>query len=184
MGLGNPGPEYAGTRHNAGFRLADRLAEQWRAGPFRRSERGREALATVGGHAVRLLKPQTYMNRSGAVLVPLLADPAFDPSQDLLVLVDDVAIALGRFRLRGAGSSGGHNGLRSIEATLRRQDYARLRIGIGPRPDDVDDLADFVLAEFDREEDAALEAVLDPMVDAVACWVEDGIERAMSRFNH
>ena len=184
MGLGNPGPEYAGTRHNAGFRLADRLAEQWRAGPFRRSDRGREAVAKVAGQDVRLLKPQTFMNRSGAVLAPLLADSAFDPSQDLLVLVDDVAIALGRFRLRGAGSNGGHNGLRSIEAVLRRQDYARLRIGIGPRPDAVEDLADFVLADFDREENAVLEALLDPMVEAVACWVEEGIERAMSRFNH
>lgn len=184
MGLGNPGPEYAGTRHNAGFRLADRLAEQWQAGPFCRGDRGREATASVAGQDVRLVKPQTFMNRSGAVLAPLLADPAFDPSQDLLVLVDDVAIALGRFRLRGAGSNGGHNGLRSIEATLRRQDYARLRIGIGPRPDAVGDLADFVLADFDREEDAVLEALLDPMVEAVTCWVEEGIERAMSRFNH
>jgi PTH1 family peptidyl-tRNA hydrolase len=141
-------------------------------------------VAKVAGQDVRLLKPQTFMNRSGAVLAPLLADSAFDPSQDLLVLVDDVANAQGRFRLRGAGSNGGHNGLRSIEAVLRRQDYARLRIGIGPRPEAVDDLADFVLADFDREENAVLEALLDPMVEAVACWVEEGIERAMSRFNH
>lgn len=123
------------------------------------------------------------MNRSGAVLSPLLADSAFDPSRDLLVLVDDVAIALGRFRLRGAGSNGGHNGLRSIEGALRRQDFARLRIGIGPRPAAVDDLADFVLAAFDREENDVLEALLDPMVDAVACWHDEGIEQAMGRFN-
>ena len=117
------------------------------------------------------------------MLSPLLADPAFDPSRDLLVLVDDVAIALGRFRLRGAGSNGGHNGLRSIEGVLRRQDYARLRIGIGPRPAAVDDLADFVLAAFEREENDVLEALLDPMVDAVACWHDEGIELAMGRFN-
>jgi PTH1 family peptidyl-tRNA hydrolase len=183
VGLGNPGPEYADTRHNAGFRLADRLAEQWEASPFRRGTRGREATATVAGQAVRLIKPQTYMNRSGAALAPLLADTAFDPSQDLLVLVDDVAIDLGRFRLRGAGSNGGHNGLRSIEATLRRQDYARLRIGVGPRPADAADLADFVLADFSQDELDTLEAQLDQMVDAVTCWIADGIERAMSQFN-
>lgn len=141
------------------------------------------ATARVEGEDVLLVKPQTYMNRSGAALAPFLADPAFDPAQQLLVLVDDVAIALGRFRLRGAGSSGGHNGLRSLEATLRRQDYARLRIGIGPRPEDVDDLADFVLADFGPEEAAVLEAELDPMADAVTLWVREGIEAAMSRFN-
>jgi len=161
----------------------DRLAEQWRAGPFRRADRARETIAHHEGQEIRLLKPQTYMNRSGAALAPLLADPAFDPGNDLLVLVDDVAIALGRFRLRGAGSTGGHNGLRSIEAVLRRQDYARLRIGIGPRPDSVDDLADHVLAEFSREENEILDGLLDPMVEAVACWVTEGIEQAMSRFN-
>lgn len=141
------------------------------------------ATTRVEGEDVLLLKPQTYMNRSGAALAPFLADPAFDPAQQLLVLVDDIAIALGRFRLRGAGSSGGHNGLRSLEATLRRQDYARLRIGIGPRPDEVADLADFVLADFEPDEVAGLEAILDPMADAVTCWIQEGIEPAMSRFN-
>ena len=183
MGLGNPGPEYAGTRHNAGFRLLDGLAMRWNAGPFRRAERAREALTEWNGRPVRLLKPQTYMNRSGAALAPLLADPAFDPSRDLLILVDDVAIAMGKFRLRGAGSSGGHNGLKSIEAALRRQDYARLRIGVGPAPDGLADLADFVLAEFSPDDSSALNALQDEMLDAVACWAEDGIERAMTRFN-
>lgn len=183
MGLGNPGPEYAGTRHNAGFRLLDGLAARWNASPFRRAERAREAQAEWNGRTVRLLKPQTYMNRSGAALSPLLADPAFDPSRDLLILVDDVAIAMGRFRLRGAGSSGGHNGLKSIEAALRRQDYARLRIGIGPAPEGLADLADFVLAEFDRDEARTLDALQDEMLDAVACWAEEGIECAMTRFN-
>ncbi len=132
---------------------------------------------------VRLIKPQTYMNRSGAALAPLLADPAFDPSRDLLVLVDDVATLAGKFRLRGAGSSGGHNGLKSIEGTLRRQDYARLRIGIGPLPAEAVDLADYVLGEFSRDERATLDTLLDPMADAVEGWAAEGIERAMSRFN-
>jgi len=132
---------------------------------------------------VSVLKPQTYMNRSGAVLGPLRAVESFDPARDLLVLVDDVALPVGRFRLRGAGSAGGHNGLKSIEGALRRQDYARLRIGVGPRPMEVDDLADWVLDVFAPDERTALNALLDPMAEAVECWLAEGIESAMSRFN-
>jgi PTH1 family peptidyl-tRNA hydrolase len=183
VGLGNPGPEYDDTRHNAGFRLADHLATRWRFGPFRRGERAREAEGTWAGHAARILKPQTYMNRSGAALAPLRARSDFDPAADLLVLVDDVALPLGRFRLRGAGSAGGHNGLKSIEGALQRQDYARLRIGVGPTPPGLDDLADFVLGSFSPEERRQLDELLDPMADAVECWLDEGIERAMSRFN-
>ena len=136
-----------------------------------------------GGVPVRVLKPQTFMNRSGAVLAPLRAIETFDPAADLLVLVDDVDFDVGRFKLRGAGSAGGHNGLKSVEGTLRRQDYARLRIGVGPRPMGQDDLADFVLDRFTPEERATLDALLDPMAEAVECWLEEGIERAMNRFN-
>jgi PTH1 family peptidyl-tRNA hydrolase len=132
---------------------------------------------------LQIIKPQTYMNRSGAALAPLREDPEFDPSRDLLVLVDDVALELGRFRLRGAGSAGGHNGLKSVEGALLRQDYARLRIGVGPRPMDYDDLADYVLDRFTPEERTALDALLDPMCQAVECWLEEGIEKAMSRYN-
>ena len=127
----------------------DHLAARWRLGPFRRGERARVATGTVHGRDVRLIKPQTYMNRSGAALAPLLATD------------------LGRFRLRGAGSSGGHNGLKSIEGTLRRQDYSRLRIGIGPVPPGLNDLADFVLGAFTREERDVINDLLDPMADAV-----------------
>lgn len=183
MGLGNPGPEYARTRHNAGFRLLERLAERWALPAFRRAERARETQGRWSGEPLRLLKPQTYMNRSGSALATLRADPGFDPSRDLLVLVDDVALPTGRFRLRGAGSPGGHNGLKSIEGVLRRQDYARLRIGVGPPPPGLEDLTDFVLGELDAQEEAALTALLDPMAEAVECWLDEGIERAMNRFN-
>jgi PTH1 family peptidyl-tRNA hydrolase len=183
VGLGNPGPEYADTRHNAGFRLADRLAERWGFGPFRRGERARETAGAVGGTAVKVLKPQTYMNRSGAAVAPLRALPEFDPSRHLLILVDEVALPLGKFRLRGAGSAGGHNGLKSVEGALQRQDYARLRIGVGPKPPEMDDLADYVLAEFTADERETLEGLLDPMADAVECWLAEGIERAMTKFN-
>jgi PTH1 family peptidyl-tRNA hydrolase len=132
---------------------------------------------------VKILKPQTYMNRSGAAVAPLRALPDFDPSQQLLILVDDVALPAGRFRLRGAGSAGGHNGLKSIEGVLQRQDYARLRIGVGPAPPGLDDLADFVLDEFTAEERRIITDLLDPMSEAVESWLESGIEKAMNQFN-
>jgi PTH1 family peptidyl-tRNA hydrolase len=123
------------------------------------------------------------MNRSGAALAPLRARPDFDPAQHLLVLVDDVALPAGRFRLRGAGTAGGHNGLKSIEGSLQRQDYARLRIGVGAKPPEIDDLADWVLSDFTAEEREALERLLDPMADAVECWLVEGIEKAMTKHN-
>jgi peptidyl-tRNA hydrolase, PTH1 family len=183
VGLGNPGPEYEDTRHNAGFPLADHLAARWRMGQFRRGDRAREVQGTWQDLPVRVVKPQTYMNRSGAVIAPLRSLPEFDPSQHLLILVDDVALPVGRFRLRGAGSAGGHNGLKSIEGVLQRQDYARLRIGVGPAPPDLDDLADFVLDEFSAEERDEITGLLDPMSEAVEAWLQDGIELAMTRFN-
>jgi peptidyl-tRNA hydrolase, PTH1 family len=171
------------TRHNAGFRLADHLAARWQLGAFRRGDRARAAQGAWHGLPVQVLKPQTYMNRSGAALTPFKSLPDFDPSRHLLILVDDVALPLGRFRLRGAGSAGGHNGLKSVEGVLQRQDYARLRIGIGPAPPEVDDLADFVLDEFSREEAAEITKLLDPMSEAVEVWLEHGIEKAMNQFN-
>jgi peptidyl-tRNA hydrolase, PTH1 family len=183
VGLGNPGPEYEDTRHNAGFRLADRLAARWQLPQFRRGDRVRETQGSWQSWPVRVLKPQTYMNRTGAAIAPLRAQPDFDPSRHLLILVDDVALPVGRFRLRGAGSAGGHNGLKSIEGVLQRQDYARLRIGVGPAPPGLDDLADFVLDEFSSEERGTINELLDPMSEAVEAWVQEGIEVAMNRFN-
>ena len=128
--------------------LADALVARWGLPPFRRGERARFTEGPVQGETVRVLKPTTYMNRSGAALVSLRADPSFDPARDLLVLVDDFAIPLGTFRLRREGSSGGHNGLKSIEGALMSQAYARLRIGVGPLPPGTGDWADFVLEPF------------------------------------
>jgi PTH1 family peptidyl-tRNA hydrolase len=125
----------------------------------------------VDGVPVRVLKPTTYMNRSGAALASLRADPAFDPTRDLLVLVDDFAIPAGTFRLRTEGSSGGHNGLKSIEGALQSQAFARLRIGVGPLPEGTGDWADYVLAPFDPEQVEQVEALIPEMVDAVDRWV-------------
>jgi PTH1 family peptidyl-tRNA hydrolase len=123
------------------------------------------------------------MNRSGAALASRRDDPAFDLARDLLVLVDDWALPIGRFRLRARGSAGGHNGLKSVEGTLHSTAYARLRIGVGPLPPDYDDPADFVLEPFTPDEARVMGDLLDPMAAAVECWLEEGIDQAMNRYN-
>ena len=126
------------------------------------------------GVPVRVLKPTTSMNRSGAALASLRADPAFNPATDLLVLVDDLAIPCGTFRLRAEGSAGGHNGLKSIEGALQSPQYARLRIGVGPLPPDVA-WEDYVLAPFTEDEREQLEALKPKLLDAVAGWAREGV---------
>ena len=171
VGLGNPGPEYAATRHNAGYWLADALVARWGLPPFRRGERARFTEGDVAGVPVRLLKPTTYMNSSGAALASLRADPAFDPACDLLILVDEFRIPTGTFRVRTEGSAGGHNGLKSIEGALQSQQYARLRIGVGPLPAGVADWSEYVLAPFDPEQREQVEAAMPQMIEAVEQWL-------------
>ena len=160
LGLGNPGPEYAATRHNAGFRLADHLAARWRFGAFRRARARAESRVGMArpGQPVRLIKPPTYMNRSGAALAPLRARPGFDPARDLLVLVDDVALPAGPLPpARAPDRAGGHNGLKSIEGRAHAAGLCpaadRRRAGAATA---ADDLADFVLDPFDADERTAL----------------------------
>ncbi len=175
VGLGNPGPEYSATRHNAGFWVVDALVARWGFPPFRRGERARISSGEVDGRPVRVLKPTTMMNRSGAALASLRADPTFVPVTDLLVIVDDFNIPAGTFRLRPDGSAGGHNGLKSIEAVLQSQTYARLRVGIGPLPSG-EPWEDFVLAPFSTAEREQMEALMPQLLDAVEGWVK---QRAM-----
>jgi PTH1 family peptidyl-tRNA hydrolase len=163
--------------------LADVLVEQWRLPKLRRWG---SALAAEGKHRRQrfvLFKPQTYMNLSGEAVAQLLSAQDLDPSTDLLVLVDDIALPLGTFRLRARGSAGGHNGLESVEAAIGSEEYARLRIGIGPLPEDVDDQAEFVTSNFEPGEMTTLADLLPPLVDAVECWLLEGIDAAMNRFN-
>ena len=129
----------------------------------------------MAGVPVRILKPTTFMNRSGAALASLRADPTFTPSRDLLILVDDFQIPLGTFRLRPEGSAGGHNGLKSVEGALQSQQYARLRIGVGPLPDGTGDWAEYVLAPFEPEEREQVESVMPQLIDVVDRWVREGI---------
>jgi len=125
----------------------------------------------VAGVPVRILKPTTFMNRSGAALASLRAEPAFSAARDLLILVDDFQIPLGTFRLRTDGSAGGHNGLKSIEGALQSQQYARLRIGVGPLPEGVSDWADYVLAPFEPDQVEQINALMPQMVEAVETWL-------------
>ena len=175
VGLGNPGPEYAATRHNAGFWLADALVARWEFPAFRRGERARVTDGELAGVPVRILKPTTFMNGSGAALASLRADPTFTPATDLLVLVDEFRIACGNFRLRADGSAGGHNGLKSIEGALQSQQYARLRIGVGPLPEGTGDWSDYVLAPFTSEQVEQVEAAIPQMVETVERWVREGV---------
>jgi PTH1 family peptidyl-tRNA hydrolase len=181
-GLGNPGPEYDATRHNVGWWLVDRLSSEWRLGPFRRSGPALAAGGEVAGELVLLLKPMTYMNRSGAALAPLRTDPDVDTTRDLLVVVDDTALDVGRVRLRPSGSDGGHNGLKSVEAALGTRDYPRLRIGVGAAPESVD-LAEWVLSPFEPEDEDVVLDLMPELVEAVEAWMDEGIEAAMGRYN-
>jgi PTH1 family peptidyl-tRNA hydrolase len=128
----------------------------------------------VAGVPVRVLKPTTYMNRSGAALASLRADPAFDPATELLILVDDFQIPAGTYRFRPEGSAGGHNGLKSIEGALQSQGFARLRIGVGPLPQGIGDWADYVLVPADPEQREQIEQLIPKMAETVERWLQGG----------
>ena len=185
VGLGNPGREYELTRHNVGWMVVDHLADVWHFDGWRRDGDSVVSAGRTQGTAVRLVKPQTFMNLSGAALRPYLRRPTFDPAQDLLIIVDDAALPLGRLRLRASGSAGGHNGLKSIEAELGSQAYARMRMGVAPsdprRRDP--DLADFVLSPFGKSERADVLAQMPRATAAVETWLSEGIDRAMNLYN-
>ncbi len=182
LGLGNPGPDYDATRHNVGWWLVDRLAYDWDLPPFRRSGPAWFTEGPVGARRARLVKPTTYMNRSGAALRTLDDIEDFDAGSDLLVVVDDAALDVGRVRLRPSGSPGGHNGLKAVSGALRSDAYARLRIGVGRRPGGVD-LADWVLSPMPQEDEDVVVGLLPELTQAVEAWMTEGVEAAMNRFN-
>ncbi|HEX2723069.1 MAG TPA: aminoacyl-tRNA hydrolase [Gemmatimonadaceae bacterium] len=186
LGLGNPGRQYEATRHNVGWWVLDHLADVWHFEGWKRDGEAMVSTATVGGSRVRLVKPLTYMNLSGTVLRNYLRRPFWAPGKDLLVIVDDVALPVGRFRIRARGSAGGHNGLRSVETALGNQEYPRLRIGVGPseeRKNVYRDLADFVLAPFARDEREDILGLMPRLNAAVETWLREGTERAMNAHN-
>ncbi|MFN8667844.1 MAG: aminoacyl-tRNA hydrolase [Gemmatimonadaceae bacterium] len=185
VGLGNPGRKYEGTRHNVGWWALDHLADVWRFSPWRAEGDALVADGERGDQKLRLVKPQTYMNLSGTALRPYLRRLEWEGLQHLLVLVDEVALPVGTLRLRAAGSAGGHNGLKSIEATLGTREYARLRLGVGlasgERPPG--DLADFVLGECTPEERSAVLGLMPRVAESVEVWAAAGVARAMNVAN-
>jgi len=186
LGLGNPGRQYEATRHNVGWWLIDHLADVWHFDGWKRSGEAHVAAHEVAGTKVRLVKPQTYMNLSGQVLKNYVRNPFWSAAKDLLVVVDEVQLPVGRFRLRSRGSAGGHNGLKSVEHALGTQEYSRLRIGVGPseeRKGIYGDLADFVLAPFARDEREDVISIIPSLAEATQSWLTEGIEKAMNLHN-
>ena len=182
VGLGNPGADYAGTRHNLGFMLVDLLARESGAQVKRKDCRALVGRAELEGRRVELVKPQTYMNLSGEAVACLLAKQGERDAQSLIVISDDLALPFGTIRLRRRGSAGGHNGLKSIIACLRSDEFIRLRIGIQPAHP-INDTKSFVLDEFSRPERAALDEILDRSALALRAVLRDGIDKAMADYN-
>ncbi|MEM8757266.1 MAG: aminoacyl-tRNA hydrolase [Planctomycetota bacterium] len=183
VGLGNPGQEYAQTRHNAGFMAVDRLAAEHAAGQRPKSKFHAVVLdATIAGEKCLLMKPTTYMNRSGQAIAEAVRFYKLQPASDLLVLVDETALETGTIRVRAEGSAGGHNGLADIQQKLGTPAYPRLRIGIGPRPP-VIRLHDFVLGRFLPEEAEPLKSAIETAAEATRTFVAEGVDTAMNRFN-
>jgi PTH1 family peptidyl-tRNA hydrolase len=184
VGLGNPGSQYERTRHNVGFMAVDLFAQKQAAGNFRVAHESFVADVNVGGEKIILLKPQTYMNVSGRAVASAMGFYKLG-AESLLVVVDDIALPVGTIRLRAAGSAGGHNGLRDIEAALgggpTGQTYSRLRIGVdapGRIPQ-----KDYVLTAFSKEQKPEVELALQNAVEAMGVWVREGIAAAMNKFN-
>lgn len=182
VGLGNPGSEYERTRHNVGFRTVDLLAKQAEVKIDRAKFRALTRSANLAGQKVLLLKPETYMNRSGEAVQ--LATMFYKvPISHILVLSDDISLPVGKIRVRAEGSAGGHNGLKSIIGQLDSQDFPRVRIGVGAKPHPDYDLADWVLSNFTPEEEILLIPAIEHAAAAVLELIQNGPQSAASRYN-
>lgn len=180
VGLGNPGAEHSSNRHNVGFSVLDRLAERYKLRFDRLEFQGRLACGTVEGKPVILLKPLSYMNRSGSVVKAVFSRYKVGP-EDLLIIHDDLDLPLGKIRIRAAGRSGGHRGMESVIASLSTDIIARIRIGIG-RPQG-DPPEEYVLQDFSLEESITMEGAYERAVAAVECFLREGIEATMNNYN-
>jgi peptidyl-tRNA hydrolase, PTH1 family len=185
VGIGNPGREYEHTRHNVGWWVIDHLAGVWRFDGWKRDGEAHVSTGMMGSTRVRLIKPQTYVNLSGQVLRPYTRRPFWSAATDLMVVVDEVALPLGTYRLRARGSAGGHNGLKSVEAALDSREYPRLRVGVGypdgQRPPG--DLSNYVLGRFGKAEAQVVVDLLPGITDAIEVWMREGIDKAMAAHN-
>lgn len=181
VGLGNPGKKYERTRHNLGFSVVDRLAEKNGVAVARKKYQSLTGEWNKDGEKILLVKPQTYMNRSGQALQSLLRYLPVE-AEDLVVVHDDLDLPFGRIRIRRQGSAGGNRGMLSVLAALGERAFVRLRIGIG-RPPPAIDPADFVLQSFSPDEAGRLNDIVCKAAEAVECFVEEGAQRAMEKFN-
>ncbi len=181
-GLGNPGKEYENTRHNVGFDVIDKLAEEHSINVTERSHKAIYGKGYIGGQKVILAKPQTYMNLSGDSLRAICDYYKIDPVEELIVISDDIELDVGRIRIRKKGSAGGHNGLKSIIAQCGTSDFKRVRVGVGKKPQGYD-LADWVLGHFTKDDRKLLEDAYKDAVNAVQLIVADEIDKAMNNFN-
>ena len=180
--LGNPGLRYEGTRHNAGFMTADALARSKNLSLNRARFKALTAVCEIGGEKVLLMKPQTYMNLSGEAAAEAARFYKIPP-QHVLVVSDEVALPIGKLRVRARGSAGGHNGLKSLIARLGTEDFPRIRLGVGAPPHPDYDMADWVLSAFKNQDAEDMAAAAERAAKAVECYILHGPERTMNLFN-
>ncbi|MGI8838097.1 MAG: aminoacyl-tRNA hydrolase [Pyrinomonadaceae bacterium] len=183
VGLGNPGAEYEWSRHNLGFMLIDKLSADCGMDVSRRECQSRVGRGEIEGRAVKLVKPQTYMNLSGEAVTCLLRKHKLaEPGEQLIVISDDLALPFGKIRIRARGSAGGHNGLKSIISSLGTNEFTRLRMGIQPEHP-INDSKRFVLDKYPRAAIAEVEKILDKSAEALHAILRDGVLKAMSTYN-
>ena len=181
-GLGNPGDKYENTRHNVGFLVADQLGERADLPIQRLKFKALTNTAVLGGQGALLMKPVTYMNLSGEAVGEAARFYKLDPAH-VLIISDDVDLPLGKLRLRTGGSAGGHNGLKSIIQHLGTDQFPRLKVGVGGKPHPDYDMADWVLGKLQGEDKKVLDEAVKRAADAVECFLRDGPQKAMNRFN-
>ena len=181
-GLGNPTAKYAHSRHNVGFDTIDILAEKYQIKMGRSLFKAQVGKGMIGGKKVMLVKPLTFMNLSGTALRPLVRFYKADPAKDLIVIYDDADLDVGKLRVRAKGSAGSHNGMKNIVEQLGTTEFARVRVGIGKHPENVD-MVDYVLSGFSPEERADVEAAMQKAAEAATVILEKGCDAAMNQFN-
>ena len=181
-GLGNPGAEYAATRHNVGFMLADALAARWDAAGWRTKQDALVAEARLGAEKILLVKPLTYMNESGRAVGPLLSWYKLEPS-NLIVAHDDMDLPVGTIRLRKKGSAGGHNGMKSILYHVQDENFPRVRIGVGHPVHGRDQVIRHVLSPFSAEDAQKIREAIEYLLPAVECIITEGVDMAMNKYN-
>jgi len=182
VGLGNPGKEYSNTRHNIGFRVIDRIADQYRIEVSENKHKAKVGKGIIGGQKVVLVKPQTFMNLSGESIRSVIDFYKIDEKEELIVIYDDISLDVGQLRIRKKGSAGGHNGIKSIIAHLGHDTFLRIKMGVGEKPSGYD-LADYVLGHFTKEENQVMEEAINNAALAVESMITEGPDTAMNRYN-